>query len=69
MFLDEKVQETPGENNLGPSQKQKNHFSEFTYWKEGHISQNVDYKSDEENGLSQVLEDDEYHTGALSDEN
>lgn len=31
MFLEEKPQETPEVSGLGPSQKAKNHFNEFTY--------------------------------------
>ena len=35
MFKDEIVEDTPTENKLNFSQKERNHFKEFTYWKEG----------------------------------
>ena len=57
MFKDEVVKDTPNEKELDITEKEKNHFIEFTYWKEGHISQNIVY--DAENDLSKVFEEDE----------
>lgn len=48
MFLDEKVEDTPAASDLNLIEKKNNHFKEFTYCKDGHISANIDYNSDED---------------------
>lgn len=69
MFKDETVQDTPTKVELRFSEKERNHFKEFTYSKEAHISQNIDEDSDEQNDLSQVLEDEEFLTKSCKDDN
>lgn len=68
LFKEEKVEDTPAISGLRLSQKEKNHFQEFTYSKEGHINQTAEYNSDEDDDLSQIIEDDEYYNGAISEE-
>lgn len=57
MFKEEKVEDTPAEKKLRLSEKEKNHFNEFTYSKDTVInSMEVDQNED---ALSQILEEKE----------
>lgn len=67
LFKEEKVEDTPAMSNLRLSQKEKNHFSEFTYSKDKHITAEVNYNSDD-GDLSQIIEDDEDGNGMCSEE-
>jgi serine/threonine protein kinase len=61
LFKEEKVQDTPAQNQLSIGKKMVNHFDEFTYNKD-HIlveSKTQDVNSDNDN-LSKILEDEEY---------
>lgn len=69
VFLDETLQDTPGLSGLGPSQKAKNYFDEFTYSKDKLMQNNVEIYSDQDDDLSHIEENEEYYTGALSEEN
>ena len=69
VFLDETLQDTPGLSGLGPSQKAKNYFDEFTYSKDKLMQNNVEVYSDQDDDLSHIEENEEYYTGALSEEN
>ena len=42
LFKEEKVEDTPATSNLRFSEKEKNHFTEFTYHKEGHMTHEVE---------------------------
>lgn len=57
MFLEEKVEDTPASKELNFIDKKKNHFDEFTYSKEAHISQNIDYSYNSDNDL--IVEENE----------
>lgn len=57
MFKEEKVEDTPAEKKLRLSEKEKNHFNEFTYSKDTVInSMEIDQNED---ALSQILEERE----------
>lgn len=68
MFKDEIVEDTPTENKLNYSQKERNHFKEFTYSKEGQLTQNIELNSEDEE-LAQVIEEAEYEDRANSEDN
>jgi serine/threonine protein kinase len=67
LFKEEKVEDTPATSNLRLSQKEMNHFTEFTYSKDKHITAEVNYNSDD-NDLSQIIEDEEYGNCMYSEE-
>lgn len=60
LFKEEKVEDTPTAGGLRLSEKERNHFKEFTYCKDGQFTQDVQYNSDDDNDLSQILEEDDY---------
>ena len=68
LFKDERIEDTPAQSDLRLSQKEKNHFSDFTYDRENLMKTvNVNCHSDEDD-LSQILEDEEYMGAAQSAE-
>lgn len=67
IFKEEVVEDTPADSNLRLSQKERNHFHEFTYSKEAHISQIIEYHSEDD--LGQVEEEEEFMEQANSENN
>jgi hypothetical protein len=66
LFKEEKVEDTPAQNQLSLGKKIVNHFEEFTYNKDQLLVQNhalenntQEVNSDDDN-LSKILEDEEY---------
>eukprot|EP00343_Euplotes_focardii_P008749 CAMPEP_0205826130 /NCGR_PEP_ID=MMETSP0206-20130828/27723_1 /ASSEMBLY_ACC=CAM_ASM_000279 /TAXON_ID=36767 /ORGANISM="Euplotes focardii, Strain TN1" /LENGTH=110 /DNA_ID=CAMNT_0053125821 /DNA_START=881 /DNA_END=1213 /DNA_ORIENTATION=+ len=57
MFKEEKVEDTPAKDGLRYSEKEKNHFQEFTYSKDHLI--NDTRGEHEEDDLSQIMEEPE----------
>jgi serine/threonine protein kinase len=61
LFKEEKVEDTPAQNQLSLGKKMVNHFEEFTYSKDQFLTkrETIGHRSEDDN-LSKILEDEEY---------